>query len=97
GLAGDSTLSPDDKIVEATHSLTDLAGGFLKDAVPGPFGYLGGVAVAQWGDVAYHVAQADFRPSTLQTTGNYIASDPAGAFDAARDAVLGYVPKLISN
>lgn len=97
GLAGDTTLSPDDKIVEATHSLTDLGGGFLKDAVPGQFGYLAGVAVTQWGDVAYEVSKADFSPATLETTRDYVFSDPGGAFDAAKDAVLGYVPKLISN
>lgn len=97
GIAGDTTLSPDDKIIEATHALTDLGGGILKDTVPGPVGYLSGVAVAQWGDVAYEVSKADFSPTAVQTTANYIASDPGGAFDAARDAVLGYVPKLISN
>jgi hypothetical protein len=97
GLAGDSSLSPDNKIVEATHSLTDLGGGFLKDVIPGQFGYLAGVAVTQWGDVAYEVSKADFSPAALATTRDYIASDPGGAFDAARDAVLGYVPKLISN
>lgn len=97
GLAGDTTLSPDDKIVEATHSLTDLGGGFLKDAIPGQFGYLTGVAVSQWGDVAYEVSKADFSPDTMQTAGNYVVSDPGGAFDAAKDAVLGYMPKLISN
>lgn len=97
GLAGDTTLSPDDKIVEATHSLTDLGGGFLKDAVPGKFGYLAGVAVSQWGDVAYEVSKADFSPASMQTAGNYMLSDPGGAFDAAKDAILGYTPKLISN
>ncbi|UUO01142.1 WXG100 family type VII secretion target [Mycolicibacterium novocastrense] len=97
GLAGDTNLSPEDKIVEATRALTDLGGGFLKDAVPGQFGYLNGVAVSQWGDVAYEVSKADFSASTLQITGNYIASDPGGAFNAAKDAVLGYIPKLISN
>lgn len=97
GLAGDTSLTPDDKIAEATHSLTDVAGGFLKDAVPGNFGYLAGVAVTQWGDVAYEVSKADFSPATVKTTTDYIASDPGGAFTAAKDAVLGYVPKLISN
>lgn len=97
GIAGDTSLSPDDKIVESTHSLTDLGGGLLKDVIPGPVGYLSGVAVSQWGDVAYEVSKADFSPAAVQTTTNYIASDPAGAFDAAKDAVLGYVPKLISN
>ena len=97
GLAGDTSLSPDDKIVEATRSLTDLGGGFLKSTVPGPFGYLSGVAVTQWGDVAYEVSKTDFSPAAMKTTGDYITSDPGGAFDAAKDAVLGYVPKLMSN
>jgi hypothetical protein len=90
-------MSPDDRIAEATRSLTDLGGGFLKDVVPGQFGYLAGVAVTQWGDVAYEVSKADFSPQAVQTTAAYISSDPGGAFDAAKDAVLGYVPKLISN
>lgn len=97
GIAGDTSLSPQEKIAEATHSLTDLSGGLLKDLVPGPVGYLGGVAVAQWGDVAYEVSKADFSPAAVQTTADYIASDPGGAFNAAKDAVLGYVPKLVSN
>ncbi len=96
GLAGDTTLSPDDRIVEANHSLTDLAGGLIKD-IPGPVGYLSGVAVTQWGDVAYEASKADFSPAAVKTTSDYIASDPGGAFDAAKDAVLGYVPKLLSN
>ncbi|GAA2534284.1 WXG100 family type VII secretion target [Mycolicibacterium diernhoferi] len=97
GIAGDTTLSPDDRIAESTRALTDLGGGLLKDLVPGPVGYLSGVAVAQWGDVAYEVSKADFSPAALQTTADYIASDPGGAFEAARDAVFGYAPKLISN
>ncbi|UXA19102.1 WXG100 family type VII secretion target [Mycobacterium sp. SMC-4] len=97
GLAGDTTLSPDEKIVSAGNALTDLGGSVLKSAAPGPVGYLSGIAVAQWGDVAAQVAQADFSPAALETTGNYIASDPAGAFKAAAGAIVGYVPKLISN
>ena len=96
GLAGDSSLSPEEKIIQATNSMTDLGGGVLKK-IGGPVGYLGGVAVAQWGDVAAQVARADFSASAIQTTSDYIARDPVGAFNAAKDAVLGYVPKLFSN
>jgi hypothetical protein len=65
--------------------------------------------VSQWGDVATNFAEADFSsldfsPSTLQSDVNYIASDPGGAFDAAKDAlgtgkdaVIGYMPKMLSN
>lgn len=97
GIAGDTSLSPGDKIAESTHALTDLGGGLLKDLMPGPVGYLSGVAVAQWGDVAYEVSRADFSPAAVKATTDYIASDPGGAFNAAKDAVLGYVPKLLSN
>ncbi|CAM3656755.1 WXG100 family type VII secretion target [Mycobacterium frederiksbergense] len=97
GIAGDTTLSPDDKIAEATHALTDLGGGILKGVLPGPVGYLSGVAVAQWGDVAHEVSKADFSPAAVKETSDYVASDPGGAFNAAKDAVLGYVPKLLSN
>lgn len=96
GLADDSSLSPQDKIIEATNALTDLGGGVLKGR-GGPVGYLGGVAVAQWGDVAANVARADFSASTLQATVDYISTDPGGAFVAAKDAVVAYVPKLFSN
>ncbi|MCG7592731.1 hypothetical protein [Mycobacterium sp. PSTR-4-N] len=95
GLAGDSSISPEEKIIQAGNSMTDLGGGLIKKL--GPAGYLPGVAVQQWGDVAAQVARADFSASALQTTGDYIAKDPGGAFDAARDAVVGYIPKLFSN
>ncbi|MGE0214234.1 WXG100 family type VII secretion target [Mycolicibacterium sp.] len=99
GLAADDSLSPQEKIIQAGNALTDLGGGVLEDLRlrPHPVTYLGGVAVAQWGDVAANVARADFSASTLQATVDYVAKDPGGAFEAAKNAVLGYVPKLISN
>lgn len=96
GIAGDGTLSPEEKIGAAAHSLADLGSGLLKDSHT-PVGYWAGAAVAQWADVAQLTSEADFSPSALQTTGDYIRSDPGGAFEAARDAVIGYVPNLISN
>ena len=100
GLASDSQLSPDEKIIQAANSVTDLGGGVLKGLAAdtkSPVFYLAGVAVSQWGDVATQVSHADFSPSAVQTTTAYIASDPGGAFTAAKDAVVGYVPKLLSN
>lgn len=96
GLASDSSISDQGKIIEAGNSLTDLGGGLVKGK-GGPIGYLGGVAIQQWGDVAAQVAQADFTSSGIQTVTNYIASDPSSAFDAAKEAVVAYVPKLFSN
>jgi uncharacterized protein YukE len=96
GLASDSSMSDQAKIIAAGNSLTDLAGGLAKGK-GGPIGYLGGVAIQQWGDVAAQVTQADFSSSGVETVTNYIASDPGGAFNAAKHAVVGYVPKLFSN
>ena len=96
GIAGDSTMSPDDKIVAATHSAIDVAGDLVQN-MPGPEGYLGGVALKQWGDVYDAVSHADFSPQTRETVGNYIVSDPGGAALAASQAVVDYLPKLFSN
>lgn len=96
GLAGDTRLTPEEKIGEAGNSLVDLAGGLLK-GTDTPVGYLSGVALSQWRDVAEQAAQADFSAGGVKTVTDYIASDPGGAFDAAKDAVVGYVPKLFSN
>ncbi|WP_102144543.1 WXG100 family type VII secretion target [Mycobacterium hubeiense] len=93
GLASDSSLSPEEKMIQAGNSLTDLAGGLMKGSV----GYLPGLAVTQWGDVAANIARADFSASGIQTTVDYMFSNPGSAFDAAKDAVIGYVPKLFSN
>jgi uncharacterized protein YukE len=100
GLAADTDMDPKDKLIGASGQLIDLGGGQLRSAgfekgnLPM---YLGGVAASQWGDVATNFAKADFSQSALQTNANYIASDPGGAFDAAKDAVVGYIPKLVSN
>ena len=94
GLAGDTRLDDSQKIIQAGNSATDLLGGVLKKT---PAGYLGGVAVQQWGDVVAQAAGSDFSPAGLKTVTNYVAQDPGGAFEAAKGAVLGYVPKLFSN
>lgn len=95
GLASDSTLTPEEKISEAGHSLIDLGVGLLKDR--GAVGYLSGVAIAQWTDVFTAFSEADFNPATVQNVTDYIASDPGGAFNAAKEAVINYFPQLFSN
>ena len=94
GLAGDTHLDDGQKIIQAGNSATDLLGGVLKSS---PAGYLRGVAVQQWGDVFALAAGGDFSPVGLKTVTNYVAQNPGGAFEAAKGAVLGYVPKLFSN
>ncbi len=96
GLAADNRIDDGEKMLEAANSATDVAGGLLKSQA-NPVGYLSGVALSQWGDVLTAVARADFSESGLRTTVDYLAVDPGGAFEAARDAVVGYVPKLFSN
>jgi hypothetical protein len=96
GLAGDTRLTPEQKIGEAGDSMIDLASGLLKGNDT-PVGYLSGVAVSQWRDVAEQAAQADFSADGIKTVTDYMSSDPGGAFDAAKNAVVGYVPKLFSN
>lgn len=96
GWATDESSSAQDRVAGTMNSATDIASGMIKDK-GGWVGYLGGVAVAQWGDVAANVVKADFSADTLKTTGDYITKDPGGAFNAAKDAVVGYIPKLFSN
>ena len=96
GLAADSRIDDGERMLEAANSATDVAGGLLKSQAT-PVGYLSGVALSQWGDVLTAAARADFRGAGINTTVDYVAKNPAGAFEAARDAVVGYVPKLFSN
>jgi len=96
GIAQDGSLTDAQKAVAYGQLGADGIGDALKDS-GGPVGYLAGAAVDQWADVAQLASQTDFSPSAVQTVGNYVATDPTGAFDAAKDAVLNYVPSLVSN
>lgn len=97
GLAA-TDMDSKDKMIDASGSLVDLGGGLLREAgKTNPVTYLSGVAVSQWGDVATNFAKADFSASTVKTTTDYIASNPGDSFNAARDAVVNYIPKLVSN
>ncbi len=110
GLASDSRLSPEEKIIQAQNSATDLAGGLSKGLAGEPLtvlagllkgkvptSYVAGVAIQQWGDVVAQASRADFSAPGRKTVTDYIASDPGGAFEGARDAVIGYMPKLFAN
>ncbi|BDB44643.1 MULTISPECIES: PE domain-containing protein [Mycobacterium] len=102
GIAFDPSLSPADKIVAATHGLTDVLGGVVKNVADhSAVGYLTGVAIQQTGDVANLVAQnvqnGNFTVQTFTNTVDYTVHHPAEAIRAAEDAVANYVPKLISN
>lgn len=101
GLAAETDMAPEDKLRDAGGQLTDLGGGLLREAGGGkpslnPL-YLGGVAVSQWGDVIKEGSKMDLSASALQSNADFIASNPGGAFDAARDAVVNYIPKAVSN
>ncbi|OBF29138.1 hypothetical protein [Mycobacterium sp. ACS4331] len=96
GLVADDRISDGEKMLDAAGSATDVAGGLLKSQGT-PVGYLSGVALSQWGDVLTAAARTDFSESGLRTTVDYLAEHPGDAFEAARRAVVGYVPKLFSN
>lgn len=99
-LAFDDRLGLGDKVAEGAHWAVDLGGGQLRQAgfdSHNPAVYLTGAAVSQWGDVVSEFAKADFSPPTVANNVAFISAHPGEAFDAARDAVLNYVPKLISN
>lgn len=91
---------PGDKLADGAGFAADLVGGGLRKAgfeSRNPALYLSGVAASQWGDVVSEFAKADFRPATVANNVEFIAAHPGEAFDAARDAVMNYIPKLISN
>jgi uncharacterized protein YukE len=99
-LALDDRESWPDKFAEQAHASVDVAGGEIRQAGFDQHNlplYLVGVATSQYGDVASEFSKADFSSAQMNQNANYVASDPGGAFDAARDAVIGYVPKLVSN
>jgi hypothetical protein len=99
-IAFDGRLNPGDKLQEGSHLAYDTLAGAVrsKGAETGDLpGYLAGVAMSQWGDVVYEAAHADFSPDGMKTVGDYVASNPTGAFDAAVGAVKDYLPTLFSN
>lgn len=74
-----------------------ISAGTAVDAAGGGAHYLGGAAVSQWGDVVGEFSKADFSKATVASTVDFITAHPGQAFEAARDAVVDYIPKLISN
>lgn len=95
GLAFDPSIGNVERILRATNQFNDLVGGVVK-TVPG-VGYFGGVAIQQWGDVAYQLGHAVNNPSSFQTTLNYAKQHPYDALVAGSQAVVNYIPKLVSN
>lgn len=59
--------------------------------------YLGATAVKVWLDAADQASKADFSSATMQSTGNYILSNPADAAAAAGEAIVGWVPNLLDD
>jgi hypothetical protein len=99
-IAFDDRLTTDQKIGEGTHLAYDTFAGSLRASAisHGDYTtYLSGVAMSQWGDVVDAASKADFSSGTRALVGNYIVSDPGGAFDAAASAVHDYIPKMVSN
>ncbi len=99
-LAFDDRLGAGERVADGASFAADLVGGGLRKAgfdSRNPVLYLSGVATSQWGDVVSEFAKADFSPATVANNVEFIAAHPGEAFDAARDAVANYIPKLISN
>ncbi|AEF36838.1 conserved hypothetical protein [Mycolicibacter sinensis] len=99
-LAFDDRLGAGERVADGAGFAADLVGGRLRQAgfdSRNPVLYLSGVATSQWGDVVSEFAKADFSPATVANNIDFVAAHPGEAFDAARDAVVNYIPKLISN
>lgn len=99
-LVFDDRLGVSDKLAEGVHLAADIGGGGLRQAgfdSRNPVLYLGGAAVSQWGDVVSEFNKADFSPATVARNIDFLTAHPGQAFEAARDAVVDYIPKLISN
>lgn len=99
-LALDDRLGLGDKAAEAVHMAVDFSGSQLRQAgfdSRNAALYLGGVAVSQWKDVVSEFSKADFGQATVARNVDFITAHPGEAFSAARDAVLDYIPKLVSN
>ncbi len=59
--------------------------------------YLGATAVKVWLDAADQASKADFSSATMQSTGNYILSNPIDAAAGAGEALVGWVPNLMND
>lgn len=82
---------------DALSVLSKTAGDTIKDSVPTPVGYLSGTAINVWTDVFNEASKVDWSAEGRQGVADYAASDPWGAVSAGAEAVVKYLPDLVSN
>lgn len=82
---------------DALSVLSKTAGDTIKDSVPTPVGYLSGTAINVWTDVFNEASKVDWSAEGRQGVADYAASDPWGAVSAGAEAVVNYLPDLVSN
>lgn len=92
----DPTASTADKFWAAGGAVVDVVSGEAKTH-GGPIGYLAGVATAQVWDVVNLASHADFSSDGVQTTWNYLMTNPGDAIDGGAQAIVDYIPDLIDN
>ncbi len=84
-----------DKLWAAGGGFVDAASGATKAL--GPIGYLAGVAGAQVWDVVDLASHADFSPDGVQTTWDFMMTNPSEALEGAAEGIVNYIPDLIDN
>lgn len=82
---------------DALSVLSKAAGDTIKESVPTPVGYLTGTAINVWTDVFNEASKADWSVEGRQAVADYAANDPWGAVSAGAEAVVDYLPDLVSN
>ena len=96
----DPSLSVSDKATYVAQDGLDTLAGVMRSKgfeTGDPVAYLTGVAASVIGDVVVNASSADFNPSTVENNWDYITKDPGGAALAASQAVVDYLPKLVSD
>lgn len=91
----DPEASIADKLWAAGGGFVDAASGAAKAL--GPIGYLAGVASAQVWDVVDLASHADFSPEGVQTTWDFMMTNPSEALEGAAEGIVSYIPDLIDN
>lgn len=95
----DPNVSLTDKLWAAGGGFVDAASGSMKSMVikAGPVPYLAGVAAAQIFDVVDLARQADFSPEGVQTTWDFMMTNPGEAVQGAAEGIVRYIPDLVNN
>lgn len=76
------------------HEIVDGAAGLIQKA--GPVGYWGSVAIKSWDLALTQLDKADLSQSGIDTTLNYIQSNPLDSLAAAGEAVVKFIPNIFS-